>query len=75
MSTTMTGTNKSSATTMNPMIKAGQDWDYNEANLTYDGEFDAHGRQVLYDSIGTETTMTGQAKSSATTMTPLTKIA
>lgn len=58
---------------MNPMVKAGSGWDYDDPNITYDGEFDAEGRRVLYDSIGTATTMTGQTKSSAVTMTPLSK--
>ena len=73
MATTMTGQSKSSAVTLNPMVKAGSGWDYDDVDLTYDGEFDAQGRRVLYDGVGTAPTMTGQAKSSAVTMTPLTK--
>ena len=50
------------ATTMYGMTKAGQGWKYNDPYLTYDGETDADGRKVLYNSIG-----------SAITLTPLTK--
>ena len=61
----MTATSKNSVT-MNPMNKAGQGWDYDDPNLTYDGEFDADGRRVLYDSIGTAITMTPLTKNSVT---------
>lgn len=68
MATTMTGQNKPVATTLNPVVRAGQGWDYNDPNLTYDGATDPEGRQVLFDSIGTAPTMTGQSKPVATTM-------
>lgn len=71
MATTMTPDSKNSVT-MNPMVKAGQGWDYDDPNLTYDGEFDAEGRRVLYDSIGSTITMTAQSKNSVT-MTGTTK--
>ena len=71
----MTGTTKSSATsmgstsknsaTMNGMIRAGQGWKYDEAGITYDGEFDADGRRVLYDGIGTAPTMIPLTKNAA----------
>lgn len=76
MATTMTGTSKSSATTMNPQIKVGSGWDYDDSNVTYDGAtatIDGVTAPVSYDSFGTAPVMTGQAKSSATTMTPSTK--
>ena len=65
MATTMTPTSKNSVT-MNPMVKAGQGWDYDDPEITYDGEFDAHGRRVLYDSVGSAITMTAQSKNSVT---------
>jgi hypothetical protein len=68
----MSGQAKSSATTMNPMVKAGSGWDYDQIDITYDGGFDAEGRRVLYDSIGEATTLTAQSKNSAT-MTGQTK--
>ena len=58
--------------TMNPMTKAGQGWDYDDPEITYDGEFDAHGRRVLYDAVCSAITMTPQSKNSVT-MTGLTK--
>ena len=73
MSTTVTGQLKSSAITLNPMVKAGAGWDYDDPNLTYDGATDSEGRDVFYDGIGTAPTMTGQTKSSATTLSALTK--
>lgn len=71
MSTTMTATSKNSAT-MRPLYKAGAGWQYDDPNITYDGATDIEGRQVLYDSIGTATTMTAQSKTSVT-LTPLAK--
>lgn len=65
MATTMTPTSKNTAT-MNPMYKAGTGWDYDDPVLTYDGATDSEGRAVLYDSIGTSTTMTAQSKNSVT---------
>lgn len=64
MTTTMTPTAKNTVT-LNPMYKAGTGWDYDDANLTYDGEFDAEGRRVLYDGIGTATTLTPLSKNTA----------
>ena len=61
------------AITLNPYIKAGSGWDYDQVDFTYDGEFDEHGRRVLYDSIGTAATMSGLAKSSAVSLSTLTK--
>jgi len=69
----MTGTNKASAVTLNPMTKAGSGWDYDDPEITYDGEFDPHGRRVLYDSVGTAPSMAGQVKSSAITLNPQNK--
>jgi len=65
MTITMTAQSKNSVT-MNPMTKAGQGWDYDDPEITYDGEFDAHGRRVLYDSVGSTITMTPQSKNSVT---------
>jgi hypothetical protein len=67
----MTASSKNSVT-MNPMYKAGTGWDYDDPNITYDGEFDADGRRVLYDSVGETITMTPQSKNSAS-MTGQTK--
>ena len=72
MPTTMTATNKNTVT-MNPIYKAGTGWDYNDPNITYDGATDIEGRQVLYNSIGTATTLTPQSKNTVT-MTSQTKI-
>ena len=65
MSTTMTSQSKNSIT-MNPMYKAGTGWDYDDPNITYDGEFDSEGRRVLYDSVGEAICMSAQAKNSIT---------
>ena len=65
MPTTMTATSKNTVT-MNPMYKAGTGWDYDDPNLTYDGEFDAEGRRVLYDGVGEATTLTPLSKNSVT---------
>ena len=61
----MTPSSKNTVT-MNPMTKAGQGWDYNDPEITYDGEFDAHGRRVLYDSVGSTITMTPLSKNTVT---------
>ena len=58
--------------TMNPMTKAGQGWDYDDPEITYDGEFDAHGRRVLYDSVGSTIIMTAESKNTVV-MSGLTK--
>ena len=58
--------------TMNPMVRAGQGWDYDDPYLTYDGEFDEEGRRVLYDSLGSTITMTPLSRNSVT-MTGTTK--
>ena len=71
MATIVTPTSKNSVT-MNPMVKAGQGWDYDQPGITYDGEFDTEGRRVLYDSIGSTITMTPESKNTVT-MTGLTK--
>lgn len=71
MTTTMTPASKNTVT-MNPMYKAGTGWDYDDPNITYDGEFDAHGRRVLYDGVGEAITMTPLSKNSVT-MAGLTK--
>ena len=63
MTITLTPSSKNSVT-MNPMYKAGTGWDYDDPNITYDGEFDAEGRRVLYDSIGSATTLSAQSKNS-----------
>ena len=65
MTTTMTPSSKNSVT-MNPMYKAGTGWDYDDPNITYDGEFDAEGRRVLYDGVGEATTMTPLSKNAVT---------
>ena len=65
MATTMTPLTKNSVT-MNPMTKAGQGWDYDDPEITYDGEFDPHGRRVLYDSVGSAITMTPLGKNTVT---------
>lgn len=52
------------ATVMKPMYKAGTGWDYDDPAITYDGEFDAEGRAVLYDSIGSSFTVTPLSKNS-----------
>ena len=67
----LTSATKNSVT-MNPMGRAGQGWDYDDPYLTYDGEFDAEGRRVLYDSLGSTITMTPLARNSVT-MTGTTK--
>ena len=59
--------------TMNPIVKAGQGWDYDDPNLTYDGATDIEGRAVLYNSIGTATTMTPTSKNTATMTASITK--
>ena len=59
--TTMTDTSKT-AVTLSGIQKAGTGWDYDDPNITYDGEFDMEGRKVLYDSV-----------CSTITLTPLTK--
>ena len=70
---TFTPQTKSSDVPLKPMTKAGSGWDYDDPELTYDGEFDPHGRRVLYDSIGTLPVFSGQAKSADVTLTPSTK--
>lgn len=55
--------NKNSVT-MNPMYKAGSGWQYDDPGITYDGEFDAEGRPVLYDSIGSVFVLTPDSKNS-----------
>lgn len=65
MTVTMTPESKNTVT-MKPMYKAGTGWQYDDPNITYDGEFDAEGRAVLYDSVGTAITMTPQSKNSVT---------
>ena len=67
----MTPLSKNSVT-MNPIYKAGTGWKYDDTYLTYDGATDIEGRSVLYDSIGTATTMTPANKNSVT-MTGLTR--
>ena len=52
------------AVTMNPMTKAGNSWDYDDAGITYDGATDAEGRTVSYDGIGSSFTATPLAKNS-----------
>lgn len=59
----MTPINKNSVE-VRPMYKAGVGWQYDDPNFTYDGEFDADGRRVLYDGIGSATTMTPLSKNS-----------
>jgi hypothetical protein len=45
------------------LAKAGFGWNYDDASLTYDGEFDPlTGLPVLYDSLGTAPTFTNEAK-------------
>lgn len=66
---TFTGQNKSSDVTLTARVRAGQGWPYNDATLIYDGAIDPEGREVLYDSIGTSPTFTGQNKSSDVTLT------
>lgn len=58
--------------TLNPIRKAGTGWYYDQVGITYDGEYDAEGRKVLYDSIGTAATLTPLSKNSVT-LTGLTK--
>ena len=70
---TFKGQNKSSNVVFRRYAKAGSGWLYDQEGITYDGEFDDHGRQVLYDSIGTLPVLTGQAKSSNVTLTPANK--
>ena len=71
----LAGTTKSSATTMtntaktavvlSGITKAGQGWDYDDPNITYDGEFDNEGRRVLYDSVGSTITLAPLTKNNA----------
>ena len=61
MTITLTPESKNGVT-MTPMYKAGTGWEYDDPNITYDGEFDAEGRRVLYDSVGEATTLTPQSK-------------
>lgn len=62
--TTMTNTSKN-AVTLSGIQKAGTGWDYDDPNITYDGEFDNEGRKVLYDSIGSTITLTPLSKNNA----------
>lgn len=59
----LTPLSKSSAVTLNPMVKAGSGWDYDDVDITYDGE-DKDGRDVFYDSVGLATTVTPLNKNS-----------
>lgn len=59
--------------TMNPLTKPGAGWDYDDAYLTYDGATDTEGRAVLYDGIGSSTTLTPESKNSATMTASITK--
>lgn len=45
--------------------KAGQGWDYDQEGITYDGETNSEGIAVNYDSVGTQTTLTGLDKTNA----------
>ncbi len=69
----MIGLTKSTATVMAPMNKAGAGYDYDDPALAYDSAYDADGRRVLYDGVGTAPVMAGLAKSDSTTLTTLTK--
>ena len=51
------------------MTKAGSGWAYDSADITYDGEFDPHGRRVTYDGVGTLPVFSGQSKSATITLT------
>lgn len=71
----MQGLTKSSATTLTPlsrtattmtaMIRAGQGWKYDETGILYDGPSDPSGREILYNSVGSETVMAPLAKNNA----------
>ena len=65
MTITLTPASKTSVT-MSPMYKAGTAWDYDDPAITYDGEFDAEGRRVLYDGVGESITLTPLSKNSVT---------
>ena len=58
---TLTSASKN-AVTLRGVIRAGQGWEYNDPNLTYDGATDLEGRAVLYDSIGQTITLTPLTK-------------
>jgi hypothetical protein len=42
--------------------KSGNGWDYDQPDITYDMTTDAEGREVLYDSVGEVTSLTGLDK-------------
>lgn len=50
--------------TLNPMYKAGVGWDYDDPVITYDGMYDAEGRQVMYDGVGSSFELTPLSKNS-----------
>ena len=62
--TTMTNTSKTSAT-LYGMQKAGTGWRYDDPYLTYDATTDNDGREVFYDSVGQSTTLTPLSKNNA----------
>lgn len=62
--TTMTVTSRT-ATTMTPIVRAGQGWQYDEVGINYDSATDSEGREVRYDSLGQTVTMTPLSKNDA----------
>ena len=72
--TTFTGRAKSSTITLNPRIKAGQAWKYDDSDITYDALTEPKsGLSVKYNALGTEPVFTGRTKSATITLTPRTK--
>lgn len=49
------------------MVRAGEGWNYDRADFTYDEDTDVEGRDVKYDSVGTAPTITNLSKSSLDT--------
>ena len=72
--TTFTERTKSSTTTLNPRLKAGSAWKYNDTDIKYDSVTEPNsGLSVKYNALGTAPVFTERAKSSTVTLTERTK--
>jgi hypothetical protein len=63
-SSSLVATAKTAATLLG-FKKSGAGWDYDQADINYDMVEDAQGRDVLYNSLGQATTLTGLDKTAA----------
>lgn len=62
--TTLTAQGKN-ATVLLGVKKSGNGWDYDQADITYDGLIDSEGREVFYDGLGQATVLTALPKHAA----------